>query len=94
MKKIKPLNFSITYNDHKLGYETVDEYLNSNYSGFSTANYEQEDIKKAILTDTLWEMIIYPRTPVSNIKFMASSLSKLMDMVNEIYDIDLKYENT
>ena len=62
-------NFSLDFNNHKSYYMSLEDYLDE--------YREQKDItpeerKKCIETDTLWEIQLYPLTPISFI-YVASS---------------------
>lgn len=56
------MSMSIEHNDHKNVYEKLSDYLAA-----MTKNNEltQEEYDRCIKTDELWEIRIYPNTPIS-----------------------------
>lgn len=60
IKKHKPLNLYIEYNDHKTSYETVEEYIEERDIKDDEIIDKEECIKK----DTIYSLQIYPSTPI------------------------------
>lgn len=60
IKKHKPLNLCIEYNDHKTSYETVEEYIEER----DIKDEEIIDKEECIKNDTIYSLQIYPKTPI------------------------------
>ena len=60
LKKHKPLNLYIEYNDHKTSYETVEEYIEER----DIKDEEIIDKEECIKNDTIYSLQIYPSTPI------------------------------
>lgn len=81
----------ITHNQHKNYYEPLIEYLKDTRSGVDyTKDMDQEDLNECIKTDSLWEIQIYPRTPISFHWFAASTLERAVELVWEAFKEDRK----
>lgn len=60
IKKHKPLNLYIEYNDHKTSYKTVEEYIEER----DIKDEEIIDKEECIKNDTIYSLQIYPKTPI------------------------------
>ncbi len=73
----------ISHNDHKSVYETVEQYTTLRNIGNWVS---EEEKRKSIETNELWEIHWYPDTPVGFYVFWASDLSVLLDAANAMED--------
>lgn len=77
------ISLSITHNEHKIYYETIEDYINQNPD--CPINFESEEIKQeCIKTDSLWEMRWYPETPISFYMIGAPTLEGLLDYAKKV----------
>lgn len=72
----------LTHNQHKAYYETIEEYQ---------GNFDWEDDwvsdeqrKKALETQELWELQWYPDTPIGSYKIMGADLDAVLSKALEI----------
>lgn len=72
----------ITHNEHRTNYETIAEYLN--FRRTDGEDFNQEELKKCVELDSLWEIQVYPRTPCS---FYWTFAADLNDAINEMRTI-------
>ena len=72
MKRIldlKPLSFYLNYNEHRDYYESIEECHEKDKEGFV-------DWDECVKTNTVFELHVYPRTPISFYRVYASTLEK------------------
>ena len=81
IKKHKPLNLYVEYNDHKSSYETVEDYITERYIEDEEIIDKEECIKK----DTLYSLQVYPKTPIGFYKIYASSIEKALEILDEYF---------
>ena len=82
IKKHKPLNLYIEYNDHKSSYETVEEYIEER----DIKDEEIIDKEECIKKDTLYSLQVYPKTPIGFYKIYASSIEKAVEDLEELLE--------
>ena len=70
----------ITHNDHKGGYESVEEHYDY-LSSFEWVSPEEK--QRAIELDSVWELHWYPDTPIGSYKVAASSLEAIQKHMME-----------
>jgi len=66
----------LTHNQHKAYYETVEQYL-SNYD-LEDCWVSEEQKKKSLETQELWELQWYPDTPVGSYTLMGADLEEVL----------------
>lgn len=71
----------LTHNQHKAYYETVESYT-GNFNDDSWVNEEQK--KKSLETQELWELQWYPLTPVGSYCLWGADLDVLMKEALEV----------
>ena len=81
IKKHKPLNLYVEYNDHKSSYETVEDYITERYIEDEEIIDKEECIKK----DTLYSIQVYPKTLIGFYKIYASSIEKALEVLDEYF---------
>ena len=81
IKKHKPLNLYIEYNDHKSSYETVEEYILER----DIKDEEIIDKEECIKNDTIYSLRIYPKTPIGFYIIYASSLEKAIEEMDKYF---------
>ena len=81
IKKHKPLNLYIEYNDHKSSYETVEEYILER----DIKDEEIIDKEECIKNDTIYSLQIYPITPIGFYIIYASSLEKAIEEMDKYF---------
>lgn len=76
----------ITHNAHKSDYQTVQEWL----GGYGGEGFwiSQDEMARAIETDSVWEIHWYPRTPVSFHCVRASTFEAALKAAQEISDAE------
>lgn len=84
MKFPKSIALSLTYNDHKIVYETAAQHINDNPDYYSDAWVSEEQRLKAIATNELWTLHWYPNTPVGFNVLHSAELDPLLDKVEAI----------
>lgn len=83
IKKHKPLNLYVEYNDHKSSYETVEDYITERYIEDEEIIDKEECIKK----DILYSLQVYPKTPIGFYKIYASSLEKVINEMDNFFSM-------
>lgn len=78
---------SIYHNEHKNYYQSVDQYLKENEKLIDCSYHE---IKEMIERDEIWEIQLYPLTPISFYKSFASTLEKAIEGIWEAVEKDKK----
>lgn len=73
----------ITHNGHHSSYETMSDYLNHD---FMRDDISYEDAQECLKTDSIWEIQIYPATPISFYKTAAATFERAMELLLENYD--------
>lgn len=76
----------ITHNGHRTNYETVASYLNYKELSEEEAKKFSLERLKCIEKDEIWEIQLYPRTPISFYWVFASTFEDAMRLINE--DVD------
>lgn len=67
--------FFVRYNDHLSSYGTVEAYLNAPHGVYD----EPEATAACIAADRVWEVRVYPKTPVGFLLFYGPELEPLLD---------------
>lgn len=73
-------SMTLTHNDHKNSYQTVEEWLADQRMGeqwFSWVSPEEQT--KALATNSVWTLQWYPDTPVGFYALAASTFEALME---------------
>lgn len=76
---LKPYSFSLEYNKHRNYYETVEEYFYGRKEDFV-------DWDECVATNTVYELHIYPHTPIGFYVVYASTLEKAIKAMLEGYN--------
>lgn len=69
----------ITHNEHNTNYEKVSQYLEH----YDHIDITEEEKKKCIQLNEIWELQWYPMTPISFYCVAASTLEKCMELALE-----------
>ncbi len=82
---------SLEFNNHRLCYESARDWWRGMEHDHECAKYEQadiesewlsaEDLELALSTESVWSLQWYPRTPVGSSIVYASSLSRLIEVM-------------
>ena len=84
MKLPKHLSCHIDHNDHKAGYETVEQYISDEMFHITDEDWATETSRqRAIETDSLWSIQIYPSNSISFYKIYGAELQEVVDSINE-----------
>ena len=81
IKKHKPLNLYIEYNDHKTSYETVEEYIEER----DIKDEEIIDKEECIKNDTIYSLQIYPKHRYGFYLIYSSSLEKAINEMDKYF---------
>lgn len=73
------LSISITHNEHKLYYQSVEEYFDECNGTWIPGDSRS----RAIADDELWTVQVYPRTPVGFYVVVGRTLEEILDYLNE-----------
>jgi hypothetical protein len=73
---------NITHNEHKLYYQTIENYIKDNFSDLF--NLGDEVIKKCIISDSLWVMYLYTDTPIGYYVYISDTFEDLLIQSNKI----------
>lgn len=76
-------SLSIEFNRNAPNYQTVTTFIDENHEWFDGCWVSPEEEQKARDTNRLWEIQVYPHTPVGFYNYAASSLEALMDHLME-----------
>lgn len=79
--KHNPCNLYVEYNAHKTNYETVKEFFSNNIYIDSEDILDKED---CIKNDTIWNLHVYPATPIGFYSVYASTLEKAINAIDEV----------
>jgi hypothetical protein len=75
----------ITHNAHNSSYEVMSKYIKEDFiKPFLTP----EEAENCIKTDSIWEIQLYPRTPISFYKTVGSTFEIAMNEMNDILKLD------
>lgn len=75
-------SLTLTHNDHKCNYETVEESIQRGSFGYKANCWvSAEQMQKAIETNDCWMLQWYPDTPVGFCVLSAADLDVLLDAV-------------
>ena len=76
-------SLTISFNEHACNYVTVKQWVEEypTQDHFKHAWVSEEEKQKAIETNSLWEIQIYPNTPVGSYNYAASSLMALIEHI-------------
>ena len=72
----------ITHNAHVADYRSMNDYLNEDYI---KKFLSYEEAQKCIASDSIWEVQVYPLTPIGFYKTVASTLSGALELMKENY---------
>jgi len=75
------ISLSLTHNEYKGYYETIEHAVGSTYCKDDWISHEQ--FQKSIDTGEVWELIWYPDTPIGSYRCIAADLDVLMEYVNK-----------
>lgn len=81
IKKHKPLNLYIEYNEHKTSYETVKEYIEER----GIEDEEIIDKEECIKKDILYSLQVYPKTPIGFYKIYSYNLEKAINELDKYF---------
>lgn len=80
-------HWALTFNEHRNCYQTVAGHI----SGLRDAGFDDDELSEAeaaecIRLDQIWDLHVYPTTPVGFHKFIAPTFEALMVKVRRAYD--------
>lgn len=75
----------ISYNDHKVNYETVEEYFDRHPETFPFVNGESGQ-QLACNTNTLWTVKVYPDNPRTSYVMNAATYEELHNYLENMVD--------
>ena len=70
----------ITHNGHYTNYDTINDYLNEEHI---REFISYEDAQECLQSNSIWEVQLYPRTPISFYKTVSSDLNKAIKLMLE-----------
>jgi hypothetical protein len=70
----------ITHNGHRVNYESIKQYLDA-YP--HKDDMSESDIKECIENDEIWEIQLYPVTPISFYWVAAATLERAIELIWE-----------
>lgn len=76
----KHLSMTISHNEHRSYYQTVEQYLNEEDN--SMALITAADRAAMIEADSIWKLQWYPRTPVGSYCVYAATLERAVELTN------------
>ncbi len=79
----KYFSLSISHNEHKNTYETIEEYLE--YDKHWKEDLDEEDIHQILDSNELWEIRVYPITPISFYIVRDATLLGCLNKLNELH---------
>ncbi len=71
----------IHHNEHKSSYQTILEYLKD--CDWHLSDMENSDIEECVATNELWEIQLYPITPISFYWAGAATLKRAVELIIE-----------
>lgn len=71
----------ISHNEHKIYYQSIEQYIKDNEIDDSDW-ISLEEKQKAINTDSMWCIHVYPNTPIGFYTWYASDFDTLLNYVN------------
>lgn len=80
----------ITHNGHRTNYESISDYLDGCER---LKDMNEQDIKECKEKDEIWEIQLYPRTPISFDWVAAATLERALFLLNEIYYPEKSQDN-
>lgn len=83
----KHFALSISHNEHKIFYEPLDEYLSSGAAFSKAESLTEDELKRCLKTDEIWEAHIYPLTPCSSYCLVAPTWGELMIKMEALKDV-------
>ena len=92
ISEFKGLNLIITKNPNASSYQTVEKYLEEQAEIGSIVEITDEEKKKAIETNTLWDCQFYPRTPIGFFARSFATCEALEAWIAEYNADPLKFE--
>ena len=72
----------ITHNEHRTNYQSINDYLNEPYVKDSILF---EDAQECLRTDSIWEVQVYPRTPISFYKTVDATFGRAVELMLQNY---------
>ena len=75
------VGMSIEYNEHKLVYQGIEEYLQLHVNELDVMDVDPSDWEQIVATDTIWEVRWYPRTPIGFNQVAAATLERALEIV-------------
>jgi hypothetical protein len=81
---------SIEHNEHKMYYDSVEQLIDSN-GGFHIEEWASSDeYLKACIDDELWQLTVYPDTPIGSYRKFASTFDGLLAIMAKELNDDLR----
>lgn len=75
-------SLTLTHNQHKSYYETVEKYFENPW--LKDIGISPEDRQEMIAKDEIWELQWYPDTPVGFYCVVAPTLEKVLALANDV----------
>ncbi len=80
IKKHKPLNVYIEYNEHKSNYQSIEDFFNYDCNEENIVDKEE-----CVKQDTVYRLQVYPNTPIGCYIIFASTLERAIDEMDEFF---------
>jgi hypothetical protein len=78
-EKLKCISFELSRNPHKPFYDTIDDYIDSEY-----VDILPQDVLEIIEKQEIWELMWYPDTPVGHCTIAAATFERIQQLVDEM----------
>jgi len=84
LKNLPPYHqLYITHNGHRTSYQSMNDYLSEEYI---KEEISFDEAQLCLKTDSIWEIQIYPITPIGFYKSCASTFEMAMELILESYN--------
>lgn len=81
INKFKPFNVYVDYNEFKVNYQTIEEYLE-----YEINDEDIIDKDECIKINQVYELIVYPDNAIGSYRIYASSLEKAIKEMTEFFE--------
>lgn len=88
INKYKPFNVTVLYNEYKINYETITDYIN--YDAYDIPEENILDKEEILKTGNIYELIVYPITPIGSYSIYSSKLEPAIKEMANLFDSLIK----
>jgi hypothetical protein len=84
INKYKPFNVTVLYNEYKINYETITDYIN--YDAYDIEEENILDKEEILKTGNMYELIVYPCNAIGSYRIYSSKLDLAIKEMSNLFE--------